>query len=123
MPSSETITIVLPASLRGGAGAVQWAAEDLVEALKQRDIAARIAEKASGGPVIEIAGAGVAPGFAVHTDLPKVAEGMALLRDGSSILAWGHDERGIVYALTELADRARTVRGEDPFAGTFPLIE
>ena len=34
-------------------------------------------------------------------DLPRVAEGMALARNGSRIFAWGNDSRGLVYALTE----------------------
>ena len=55
--------------------------------------------------------------------LPQVAEGMALYRHGNTIIAWGYDSRGIVYALTELADRVRYAEGEDVFAGTFPLVE
>ena len=124
MSSPATITIIVPPALRGGAGAVDWAAQDLAQALKQRNIAAHIADKPIAADLtIEVAGAGTHPEFATEIELPGAAEGMALLRDGQSILAWGFDERGIVYALTELADRVRTVMGDDPFEGTFPLIE
>lgn len=48
---------------------------------------------------------------------------MALVRNGDRITAWGSDSRGLVYAITELADRARTTTDADPFTGTFPLVE
>ncbi len=123
MPQVQPVTIIVPSSLRGGAGAVEWAAGDLLEALRQRDIPATIADTAGAGLNIEVAGAGAAPRSAPDAELPAKAEAMALVRQGNDILAWGHDVRGIVYALTELADRARTVAGDDPFAGTFPLVE
>jgi hypothetical protein len=39
--------------------------------------------------------------------LPRVPEAMALLSTADGLLAWGYDERGLVYALSELADRVR----------------
>src|SRR5690606_37233304 len=48
---------------------------------------------------------------------------MALERSGDRILAWGFDTRGLVYALTELADRVLNAQGEDLFEGVFPLVE
>ncbi|RYE88808.1 MAG: hypothetical protein EOP19_00170 [Hyphomicrobiales bacterium] len=119
MNGAAAIGIVLPQSLEGDEAAV-WAAGELQRALQLRDLDAIIGRSSTAQLTVEI----VAPSGAIGgTDLPRVTEGMALVRDGSRILAWGHDSRGLVYALTELADRARTVAGDDPFAGTFPLIE
>ena len=56
-------------------------------------------------------------------EVAAAAESFALWRDGDRIGVAGRDERGLVYALTELADRARHATGPDPFAGPFPLAE
>lgn len=99
---------------------VIWASEELCHALRQRGHEATISAEPSGaGPRVEIAHGAAAP--SAPLDLPKVDEGFALWRDGDRIVAWGHDSRGLVHALTELADRARHAHGSDPFAGTFPL--
>jgi hypothetical protein len=120
MSRKAAISIVVPEAL-GASPAVAWAAGALAEALERRGIGANVGAEAAGGTVVEVAGAGVAPPFG--TGLPEVAEGMALLQEGDRILAWGHDHRGIVYGLTELADRATHATGDAPFPGTFPLIE
>lgn len=118
--SGEAASIVVPEAL-GASPPVAWAVSALVEALARRGIATTTGAEASGGTPVEVAGAGVAPSFG--SGLPEVAEGMALLQEGERILAWGHDHRGIVYALTELADRAVHATGDDLFPGTWPLVE
>jgi hypothetical protein len=123
MDETAAVSIIVPEALRSDADSpVAWAADELKRALAQRDVPVAVVSAAGQGIVVEIAGAGVTPSFDVP-DLPGTAEGMALLRHGNRILAWGHDIRGIVYALTELADRVRNAVGDDWFAGTFPLIE
>lgn len=120
MSGQAAVSIVVPQALAGKAP-IAWAAGALAEALLRRDVAATIGAEAADGPVVEVAGAGVVPSFG--TGLPEVAEGMALLQQGGRTLAWGHDVRGIVYALTELADRVAHARGDALFPGTFPLVE
>lgn len=124
MGEARSITIVLPAELgQGEGGALAWAAGELAHALRQRDYQAGVAASAADGLVVEIAGAGVEPSQPSPSQLPQLAEALALYRAGDRIIAWGYDQRGIVYALTELADRVRNSMGDDPFAGTFPLVE
>lgn len=124
MDEPGSIAIVLSAALGDGeGGALAWAAGELARALTQRDISASVVTTASGGTIIEVAGAGHKPSVAPPTELPEAAEAMALYRSGNRIVAWGSDQRGIVYALTELADRVRNSSGDDPFAGTWPLVE
>ncbi len=124
MTTAASASIVLPAAFKADStGSIAWAASELQRALAQRDVTADIGPSAGQGAIIEIAGAGIQPSIAPPSALPAVAEGMALYRQGDRIIAWGHDARGIVYALTELADRVRNALGDDLFAGTFPLIE
>jgi hypothetical protein len=59
---------------------------------------------------------------AAGVTLPDAAESFALFRDGDSVIATGKDERGLVYALTELADRVDHAETE-LFGSTFPHIE
>ena len=113
------VSILLPAA---AAAPVAWAADELHRALTRRGLAAEIGG-AGGGVVVEIAGNGTEPSLPPPAPLPVVREGLALYRAGNRIIAWGHDARGQAYALTELADRARYASGDDPFAGTFPLLE
>lgn len=119
MSGAAAIGILLPQALEGDI-AVAWATAELQQALAARDLAAGIGRTADAATVVEVAELG---SDIAGVALPRVAEGLALVRSGNRIVAWGHDSRGLVYALTELADRARTVAGDDPFAGTFPLIE
>jgi hypothetical protein len=119
MSGAAAIGIVLPESLEHDES-VAWAAGELQRAILARDMTADIGRTSSAGTTIKIVPAAAA---VAGVDLPQVAEGMALVRDDNRITAWGYDSRGLVYALTELADRARTVAGDDPFAGTFPLVE
>ena len=122
MSVPNSVSIVIPASMNDAEGPVAWAARELQSALQQRDIAATITIEGQGGIVVEVAGPGQAP-RAPSVNLPQVAEAMVLERSGNHILAWGYDIRGVVYALTELADRVRNTTSEDVFAGTFPLVE
>jgi len=116
--SGADIGIVVPESLKGDES-VAWAAGELQRALAARDLTVSLGQRGDTLTVEVAAPEASLPGVT----LPRVAEGMALVRDGGTVTAWGHDSRGLVYALTELADRARTVAGTDPFAGTFPLVE
>jgi hypothetical protein len=118
---TSPVSILLPAAT-ASAGPVAWAADELRRALVQRGVAAEVAV-AGAGLVVEVAGNGTEPSLTPPAPLPRVAEGLALYRAGDRIIAWGHDVRGQAYALTELADRARFAAGDDPFAGTFPLLE
>jgi hypothetical protein len=120
MGGDATVSIVVPQALAADAS-VAWAARELQAALGRRSIAARIGPEAGSATVVEVAGAGASAPFG--SNLPEAAEAMALLREGGRILAWGHDRRGIVYALTELADRVAHAADDDVFVGTFPLVE
>lgn len=119
MPATTPISIVIPERLAAETP-VAWAADELVRALAARDIAAGIVATAPSGRTVEVSGNGVGK---IPAGAPQAAEALALERQGENIRCWGFDKRGIVYALTDLADRARTVAGDDPFAGTFPLVE
>ena len=52
-------------------------------------------------------------------DLPRHAEAFALAGGDDGITAWGFDARGLVYAITELADRI----AHGAFPGPLPMIE
>lgn len=86
---------------------VAWAFGEIKATLRRRRLRAAmtIALTAPGGEV------------------PEAAEAFALQREGGRILVSGRDPRGLVYALTELADRARHATGDDPFPGPWPLAE
>lgn len=119
MSRAAGIGILLPQSLEADE-AIVWAANELQRALVARGMDVSIGRSVETAEIIAI----VPPDSDLPgVTLPRVAEALALVRDGDRITAWGHDSRGLVYALTELADRARTVSGDDPFAGTFPLVE
>lgn len=119
MSRAAGIGILLPQSLEGDE-AIVWAANELQRALVARGIDVSIGRSVEAAEIIAI----IPPDSEISgVTLPRVAEALALVRDGNRITAWGGDSRGLVYALTELADRARTASGDDPFAGTFPLIE
>nr|WP_314260753.1 hypothetical protein [uncultured Devosia sp.] len=118
MNFAPSISIIIPQPLRDAEGAVAWAAGELQQALEQRDMKVSLDETQQAGATIEIL-----TFDAAAPNYPRVTEAMALERMGDRITAWGHDTRGLVYAITELADRVRTATDEDLFAGTFPLIE
>lgn len=123
MSAAVTLSIIIPAELSDADGPVAWAAQELQQVLRQRDVVASIGQTGTNGITIEVTGNGVAQGARNDDSFPQCAEAMALTRDGDHISAWGFDVRGIVYALTELADRVRNSHGDDLFAGQFPLVE
>ncbi|MDV3249725.1 hypothetical protein DevBK_00125 [Devosia sp. BK] len=123
MTAAKHVSIVIPAELNKTGGSVAWAAQELAQALRQRDVTAAFGLDTTGGVVIEVAGAGVAASSGAGASYPQEAEAMALDRSGDHILVWGFDARGIVYALTELADRVRNAPGENLFEGVFSLVE
>lgn len=93
-----------------------WARSELAAALRERGIAA--VESGSADLTVTITGdAGL-----LGVDVPRVAEAFALVEKDGGIIAWGFDARGLVYALTELADRVRHA-GEGDLFGALPLIE
>ncbi|HEY3627694.1 MAG TPA: hypothetical protein VGL00_15490 [Terracidiphilus sp.] len=103
----------------------QWAIEQVAEALKGRGISAqRVSGQGDGDGSLRIVAAGAQNRQmsqllrGAQVEVPDVAEALALVAargEGKpSLLACGHDTRGLVYALTELADVVRNAR--DPLA-------
>lgn len=121
MTASASVTIVLPGT--DTAPPVRWAAAELQNALARRNVEARIADTAQSGIVINVFGAGLPGTRELPVELPEAPESFVLVRQGDIITAWGSDTRGLVFALTELADRVRFAPGQDLFEGTFPLVE
>jgi hypothetical protein len=90
---------------------VEWAVGELLTQLRDRGIAAAttpgghqlrvLATQSAGDPTLKTALA------EKGLQLPEGPESFALVRSGDVIVAWGSDARGLVYALTELADRLR----------------
>ena len=90
---------------------VRWAAGQLADALK-----------ASGAVQVESGGSTIIDVLQADSDaaklhlteaglaIPDAAESFVLLRADDHIIAIGADVRGLVYALTELADRVRARR-------------
>ncbi|HYZ60948.1 MAG TPA: hypothetical protein VE650_00725 [Acetobacteraceae bacterium] len=108
----------MPRSVRiedavGGAAAA-WARGELEQALRGRGVPVA----ADAGFIVSTA---IGRNGPERADLPQSAEAMALLPTPDGVLAWGADERGLVYALTELADRVRY--GEGELFGALPLVE
>jgi hypothetical protein len=101
-----------------------WALENLRRALAERSVP--LAEAGAGVPAVRVAlgddPAASAAAKALGVVLPAAAESMALLPDREDIVAWGRDERGLVYALTEIADRVRHA-DDDLFGPDLPLVE
>ncbi len=93
------------------AAATRWARQEIERALSSRRMKSDVEiEIVRGTPDAPVA-------------LPQVPEGYALWRSSDTIKVWGHDERGLIYALTELADRVTHALGDDPFAGPIPIAE
>jgi hypothetical protein len=103
---------------------VQWATQELRNALEARGLVTELREASSsvptGGECILVAGrkSALARGIlgAAGVSVPAAAEALALARgragDRSVVVAGGADARGLVYALLELADRVTFA--EDP---------
>jgi hypothetical protein len=107
--------IVDPADGVASAAPARWAADELVRALSDRNVAARIYARAAEAPATtrRITAAGMtAPGAVASLDAAgargeSVPESLALCPGQDGVWACGHDARGLSYALLELADRVR----------------
>ncbi len=113
-----------------GDAPIQWAIGELRAALGERDIALRQVDGAEVDMPIAI---GPDPSFAHMAEragiaLPDTPESFAIFRttddDSNRLVVFAADTRGLVYALTELADWVRHGADiEDAFAFAAPLIE
>jgi hypothetical protein len=116
---SRVVLIVDGADPLAAAGPVGWATGQLAQALVDGGVQARIAsrlEDAVGGEQLVIIAGPSAPVAkqmlaAAGASLPAVAEALAIVPGQANgqpaILACGSDERGLVYAILELADRVQ----------------
>lgn len=117
---AEGVSIILhPGNPIAGSPPVQWATKELEEALTSRGIAVhrwqRLAQAAAGDLCIAVTGSDSSLARqllkGVGTTIPAVSEALGLVPVKSAgkqvLLACGHDERGLVYALLELADRVQ----------------
>lgn len=105
---------------------VRWAAEELRATLASRGVSVEIREGFDGElPACEkilvtrsVSSMGRELLRRAGLSVPNVPESLALVRGqtscGEALLAMGSDERGVVYALLELADRSRYAK--DPLA-------
>ncbi|QDK79927.1 hypothetical protein EXU85_15440 [Spirosoma sp. KCTC 42546] len=114
----QGVSIVLDRSdAVAGLPSVQWATNELETALKARGIAVQLCttpEQARAGNLC-IAVSGAASALArpllkgAETRIPAVPEALGLVPGRIAgkpvLLACGHDERGLVYAVLELADQ------------------
>ncbi len=109
------------------AGPSQWAAGELQAALSAQGISARVAQRmeqaAPGNLCVLATGAAAPPAREIlkgaGVSVPSAPESLALAQGKVAagrtvLLACGHDVRGLVYALLELADRVRC--GDKPLA-------
>ncbi|MCW0019102.1 hypothetical protein [Rhizobium sp. BT-226] len=115
-----SVTIALPT---GASDSVRWAASELRAVLKRRGVSSTEGSATNGGTLVEVVSGNGRPSLKSPVELPEKEESFSLYREGAHVVAWGRDDRGLVFALTELADRARYAQGEDVFEGTFPLVE
>ncbi|MBB3950747.1 hypothetical protein [Aureimonas jatrophae] len=96
----------------------RWALEELARALGERGAELGGAElggaSRGGGETLRIEPA---------SETGEAGEGFALRREGGTVTVEAAGTRGLVYALTELADRVRMAPGEDLFDGPFPRQE
>jgi hypothetical protein len=130
-----TVAIVSsPEDRIAASGPAQWAISQLAEALHERGVAIVSSEapRSARGFRIVVAGfdQSVAQAAFRANEAGPVAEAEATallpVKDeiGTAVLVAGHDARGLVYAVLDLADRVRN--SADPFAAlhvTAPLIE
>jgi hypothetical protein len=100
-----------PADFVAAAASSQWALNFLRQSLESRGVAVKLLQhpdQASAGDFCIVA-AGGKTALARQAAVPDGAESLALssIRSGERniLLAAANDERGLVYALTELADR------------------
>jgi hypothetical protein len=104
-----------PADPVVSAGPAQWAAKELEQSLTAAGIAVqrceRIADAKAGNQCIVAAGAASSIAKEAGISVPAIPESLALtpgtLAGRPVLFACGHDTRGLVYALLDLADRER----------------
>lgn len=106
-----------------GGKASMWAAGELQKRLRERNIQARIYSRISEAPTADrliIVAGGHAEAAqqilgAAKVTLPSAPESLCLvpghLGGRTALLAGGSDERGLVFAVLELADRVRYASG------------
>lgn len=136
-PDARSISIASP--MRdpvAGSRPVRWAIEQLRAALEARGLLVDIAEPGDatglGRAAVLVAAAGSPHAKRVLTRtgvaIPSVPEALGLVpvesEDGRLLLACGTDERGLVYAVLDLADRV--VHAPDPLAALWvdaPVVQ
>ncbi|MEJ2082405.1 MAG: twin-arginine translocation signal domain-containing protein, partial [Acidobacteriota bacterium] len=117
-PACQTRGVAIvadPADPVASSEAARWAASELQRAVAERGLAAGVYESAAQVPGghLRILAAGLAsPGAAAVLDAAgaraeAVPEALALCPGKEGVWAFGHDARGLTYALLELADRVR----------------
>ncbi|QOY90218.1 twin-arginine translocation signal domain-containing protein [Paludibaculum fermentans] len=118
-PGSGVSIVIDPADPIGSSGPAQWAAGELQVALEQRGLAvqrcAHLADAGAASFCITVAGAQAALARAVLNEarvpIPSLPEALVLASGSTSgrsvVAACGTDVRGAVFAVLELADRAR----------------
>ncbi len=134
---AERVSIVIdPGDPVAGTPPAQWAAKELEEALTLRGIAVnrvgQLSKAAAGDLCIVVAGSDSSLARQLlneaETSVPAVPEALGLVPGKSAgkqvLLACGHDERGLVYALLELADRVHNaVQPQASLAIQKPIVE
>lgn len=105
-------TVSLPPS--HASEAQSWAFSELARALGRHGIA--ISEDADFAiSVVPTPPAGI--------EVELRPEAFAIVETGSGLAIWAYDERALVYAVTELADRASHASRQDSLFGALPLHE
>jgi hypothetical protein len=124
--------IVDPNDAIASLAAARWAADELVRALTEQKVAARIFANVAEAPAnhLRIMASGIAsPSAAAALNaagarVEAVPEALALCQSKDGLWACGNDARGLTYALLELADRAKN--SADPIAAlaaAAPIVE
>lgn len=117
---AERVSIILDhGNPIAGSAPAQWATKELEDTLTSRGIAVKrwdkVTKAAPGDLCVAVTGADSSLARkllkGLGTNIPKVSESVGLVplrSDGKHVLlACGHDEQGLVYALLELADRVQ----------------
>jgi hypothetical protein len=135
--ATRDISLVMnPDDPVAGAAPAHWAMAQLQESLAAYSVTARLRNRLAQAPASDlcVVAAGAASPLAeailknAAASIPGVPEALALLAGNTAgrpvLLAAGHDSRGLVYALLELADRVQFA--SDPMAALAipkPVVE
>ena len=114
--------IVDPTDSIASSASVEWATNELKQALTERGISARIYANSTEAPVahLRIMAAGMTSNVAsaaikaVGVQAQAKPESLALFQQRENVWACGHDARGLTYAILELSDRVRNT--SDPLS-------